>query len=184
MAKLIHLMDIFLKIVKKRTLFNVLFLPLWRSLRVLFNKIIWKSIFVIYILLLLNFVVIKFDGNINHLIDTIQTNYNRGPGINFVPFRTIETYISDMDYSVAFINILGNIIPFIPLGFLIPIVFPSQRNIIKTMTNCLLMICSIEILQLIFFLGSCDIDDVILNQISCVIGFILFIIYRNVFKEV
>lgn len=117
----------------------------------LFNKTIWKSIFVIYILLLLNFVVIKFDGNINHLIDTIRTNYTRGPGINVVPFRTIETYISDMDYSVAFINILGNIIPFIPLGFLIPIVFPSQSNIIKTMTNCLLMICSIEILQLIFF---------------------------------
>lgn len=52
------------------------FFYLYRPLRVLFNKTIWKSIFDIYKSLLLNFVVIKFDGNINHLIDTIQTNYN------------------------------------------------------------------------------------------------------------
>ncbi len=128
--------------------------------------------------------MIKFHGNINQLVDTIQTNYERGPGINLVPFRTIETYISDMSFGVAFINILGNIIPFIPLGFLIPMAFPSQRKIIKTMILCLFLICSIEILQLSFFLGSFDIDDIILNQISCIIGYILFIICKNVFKEV
>ena len=152
------------------------------------SKNIWKGLFIIYILLVLNFIVIKFNGNIQHLINTIQSNMERRAqgesGANLVPFRTIKAYINDISFGIAFINILGNIIPFIPMGFLIPTAFPSQRNIIKTMISCFLLILSIEILQLIFFLGSFDVDDVILNLLSCFIGFMLFIAYKNVFKIV
>ena len=151
-------------------------------------KNIWKVLFTIYILLVLNFIVIKFNGNIQHLINTIQMNMERRAqgesGANLVPFRTIKAYIDDISFGIAFINILGNIIPFIPMGFLIPAAFPSQRNIIKTMISCFLLILSIEILQLIFFLGSFDVDDIILNLLSCFIGFMLFIAYKNIFKIV
>lgn len=148
-------------------------------------KISWKGIFIIYVLMVLNFIVIKFNGNIYDVINTIRLNIERGgSGVNLVPFRTIGTYISDINFGIALINILGNIIPFVPMGFLIPMAFPSQRNIIKTMISCFLLICSIEILQLIFFLGSFDIDDIILNQLSCFIGFMLFIACRNAFKVV
>ncbi|MEK3977416.1 VanZ family protein [Psychrobacillus sp. FSL K6-2684] len=151
-------------------------------------KNIWKVLFTIYILLVLNFIVIKFNGNIQHLINTIQMNMERRSqgesGANLVPFRTIKAYIDDISFGIAFRNILGNIIPFIPMGFLIPAAFPSQRNIVKTLISCFLLILSIEILQLIFFLGSFDVDDVILNLISCFIGFMLFIAYKNIFKIV
>lgn len=152
------------------------------------NNKIWKILFSIYILLVLNFIVIKFNGDIRDVINTIQLNIWRrdqgGLNANLVPFRTIETYISDLSFSVAFMNILGNIIPFIPMGFLIPMAFPSHRNIIKTMISCFLLILSVEILQLILFLGSFDIDDVILNLLSCFIGFILFKAYKNIFRVV
>ncbi len=99
-----------------------------------------KVLFIIYILLVLNFIVIKFNGSISHLIHTIQSNMERRAqgesGANLVPFRTIKAYINNIGFGVAFINILGNIIPFIPMGFLIPAAFPSQRNIIKTMIFC------------------------------------------------
>lgn len=147
------------------------------------NNKVWKVIFSIYILLVLNFIVIKFNGNIQYVINTIQSNMirrNRGESfVNLVPFRTIGTYIGDLSFGIAFMNILGNIIPFIPMGFLIPMVFPSQRNIIKTMISCFLFILSIEIFQLVLFLGSFDIDDIILNLLSCFIGFILFIMYKG-----
>ena len=148
----------------------------------------WKILFSIYILLVLNFIVIKFNGDIQHVINTIQSNMWRrdqgGLNANLVPFRTIETYISDLSFGIAFRNILGNIIPFIPMGFLIPMAFSSQRNIIKTMISCFLLILSVETLQLILFLGSFDIDDIILNLISCFIGFILFKAYKNIFRVV
>lgn len=152
------------------------------------NNKVWKVTFSIYILLVLNFIVIKFNGDIQDVINTIQSNMirrNQGEsGTNLVPFRTIEAYISDLSFGIAFRNILGNIIPFIPMGFLIPMAFPSQRNIIKTMISCFLLVLSIEILQLILFLGSFDIDDIILNLLSCFIGFILFKAYKNIFRVV
>lgn len=147
-------------------------------------KTIWKSIFTIYILMLLIFIVFKFDGDIYSVINTIQTNKDRGVGVNLIPFSTIGAYISEINDSVSIINILGNIIPFIPMGFIVPMAFPSQRNVFKTIISSLLLILSIEILQFILFLGSFDIDDIILNLLSCFIGFMLFITYKNTFKVV
>ncbi|MEX3743620.1 VanZ family protein [Lysinibacillus xylanilyticus] len=147
-------------------------------------KTIWKSIFTIYILMLLIFVVFKFNGDVYSVIDTIRTNKDRGVGVNLIPFSTIGAYISDINDSVSIINILGNIIPFIPMGFIIPMAFPSQRNVFKTIISSLLLIFSIEILQIIFYVGSFDIDDIILNLLSCFIGFMLFITYKNTFKVV
>lgn len=147
-------------------------------------KTIWKSIFTIYILMLLIFVVFKFNGDVYSVIDTIRTNKDRGVGVNLIPFSTIGAYISDINDSVSIINILGNIIPFIPMGFIVPMAFPSQRNVFKTIISSLLLIFSIEILQIIFYVGSFDIDDIILNLLSCFIGFMLFITYKNTFKVV
>ncbi|WP_369075718.1 VanZ family protein [Lysinibacillus sphaericus] len=147
-------------------------------------KTIWKSFFTIYILMLLIFVVFKFNGDVYSVINTIRTNKDRGVGVNLIPFSTIGAYISDINDSVSIINILGNIIPFIPMGFIIPMAFPSQRNVFKTLISSLLLILSIEILQIILFLGSFDIDDIILNLLSCIIGFMLFITYKNIFKVV
>ena len=148
----------------------------------------WKIVFSIYILLVVNFIVIKFNGDLQHVMNTIQSNMERrsqGESFaNLVPFTTIETYISDLSFTVAFMNVFGNIIPFVPMGFLIPMAFPSQRNMIKTMISCFLLILSVEILQLILFLGSFDIDDIILNLLSCFIGFILFKAYKNIFRVV
>lgn len=134
--------------------------------------------------MLLIFVVIKFNGDISEIINTIQRNRDRGgSGINLVPFRTIGTYTNDISSSIPFMNIIGNIVPFIPMGFIIPMTFASQRNIIKVMFFCLLLIFSLETLQFLFFLGSFDIDDIILNQLSCTIGYLLFITYKNIFKQ-
>lgn len=146
-------------------------------------KNVWKGIFIIYLLMLLIFIVFKFDGSIQMVINTIEMNMYRrelgGLTANLIPFRTIEAYIGDINQGISFVNILGNIIPFIPMGFIIPMAFPSQRNIIKTMFYCLLIIISIEVLQLILFLGIFDIDDIIMNQLSCIIGFMLFITYKK-----
>ncbi|CAM3298811.1 VanZ like family protein [Filibacter tadaridae] len=151
-------------------------------------KNVWRTFFTIYILMILNFVIIKFDGNINRTITNIKLNIerrNQGEfGYNLIPFNTIKTYITELHFSIATLNILGNIIPFIPMGFLIPMAFPSQRNIYKTMLTCFIIIFIIETLQLIFFLGIFDIDDFILNLISCFIGFIIYTIYQIIFKVI
>jgi glycopeptide antibiotics resistance protein len=146
----------------------------------------WKAVFIVYILLLVNFIILKFTGDVDSVLTTIQNNRERSAhgeiAVNFIPFRTIRGYISDLAYGISFINLFGNIVPFIPMGFIVPMAFPSLRSGLKTMTACFLLICSIEILQGISFLGSFDVDDIILNFSSCYIGFMVFAAYKQVFK--
>lgn len=148
-------------------------------------KLFWKMVFYIYILLLINFVVFKFFGDINAVKNNIQSSYDNikmgGSNVNLVPFRTIVSYGSDLHINVFFINIIGNIIPFIPLGFLIPIVFQSNEQFIKTTIVCLGIIICIEVIQLITYLGNMDVDDVILNLIACMMGYSLYLISKKIF---
>ena len=151
------------------------------------RKSYWKIIFGIYIVLVINFVVVKFNGNINHTINTVQMNVMRraegGSNYNLIPFQTVRMYLTDLSFGVAFLNILGNIIPFIPMGFLIPMAFSSQRRMIKTMFTCFLLILSIECIQFFAYLGSFDVDDIILNMISCFLGFLFFSVYSRIYKK-
>ncbi|MFJ8215671.1 VanZ family protein [Bacillus cereus] len=147
----------------------------------------WKVSFWIYIALLINFVVFKFFGNVQDVINMAQDNYRNihelgGNRTNFIPFRTIKGYISNMSITSSFINIMGNIIPFIPLGFFIPTTFSFKKTFKKTMIICFIIIMLIETIQIFTYLGSMDIDDVILNQISCIIGYILYLIYIKIRK--
>ncbi|WP_394626993.1 VanZ family protein [Bacillus cereus] len=147
-----------------------------------------KVTFWVYIALLINFVVFKFFGNVQDVINMAYDNYTNvhelgGDRANLIPFKTINSYSSTMDIESSFINIIGNIIPFIPLGFLIPIVFPSKRKFIKSMIICLIIIITIEVIQYLTYLGSMDIDDVILNQFSCIMGYIIYLIYNTLKKR-
>ena len=47
---------------------------------------------------------------------------------NFIPFTTIVTYLlGDKGWIIAGINLVGNIIFLVPLGFLLPFVFPIPQ---------------------------------------------------------
>lgn len=104
----------------------------------------------------------------------------RPGGVNLVPFATIRAFfavkapsnISQGDWIlVRTINLLGNVVLFVPLGFLFP--FISKKNsLLKTLCTFAVSICVLEILQR--FTGrACDIDDFILN-ISGVLGGYVF----------
>lgn len=145
-----------------------------------------KILITIYILLLLCFVVIKFYGNIDELIDRINTiKLNRKEGfwnINLTTLSVLKRYLitakNDIIHgnliSYATLNILGNIVPFIPFGFLIPFNFKKIDNFFKFFLISSLFIVSIEFFQFITLLGYADIQDYILNIIGCSFGCIIY----------
>ena len=110
---------------------------------------------------------------------------------NFLPFNTVSEYI-DMAFTSpnihlrghAFINLLGNIIMFIPLGFLLPCLFGSTRKFSKHILICTSVIFIIEFIQLFSLLGSCDIDDLILNICGTSSGFAVFILIKHLTKRI
>ena len=97
--------------------------------------------------------------------------------LNLEPFHTIRLFLRVLDKqaysSAAAINLAGNVIMFIPLGFLLPRVFPKLRKFWRCMMATALIITAVELTQLFTLLGSCDIDDLILNVIGAAAGYIL-----------
>ena len=95
--------------------------------------------------------------------------------LNLEPFHTIRLFLRVLgrkDYlSAAVINLAGNVIMFIPLGFLLPRVFPALSQFWQTILVTALIITVVELTQLFTLLGSCDIDDLILNLIGAAIGY-------------
>lgn len=97
--------------------------------------------------------------------------------LNLVPFRTLRLFAGLLDSGVrshinmAVINLGGNVIMFIPLGFLLPRVFEKVNRFWKILLTTALVITAAEIIQLFTLVGTCDIDDLILNLIGSAIGY-------------
>ena len=97
--------------------------------------------------------------------------------LNLIPFRTLRLFAGLLDSGVrshitmAVINLGGNIIMFIPLGFLLPKVFPKLSSLPRVLLTTAIIITIVEIIQLFTLVGSCDIDDLILNVIGSAMGY-------------
>jgi glycopeptide antibiotics resistance protein len=101
---------------------------------------------------------------------------------NLIPFKTILYYLQGHNgFLIACINILGNIIALMPLGFLVPFLFQNM-NWNKIILLSLITGLSIELTQLVLHIGIFDIDDVILNGMGIMIGFWKFNIFSNFSK--
>jgi glycopeptide antibiotics resistance protein len=112
-------------------------------------------------------------------------------GINFKPFvNTIKefSYHSASGRSLltshTFENILGNILLFLPLGILLPLLSVNLNSFWKIFLVAFFFSSSIEVLQWfsrqVGIYRSVDIDDVILNVMGSVVGFlILKLIYKK-----
>lgn len=104
--------------------------------------------------------------------------------LNLIPFRTLRLFAELLDSNhpeyvrAAVINLGGNIIMFIPLGFLLPRVFTRIASLPHVLLTTAALITAVEIIQLFTLVGSCDIDDLILNVIGSAIGF-MFHTYSN-----
>lgn len=97
--------------------------------------------------------------------------------LNLTPFRTLRLFAGLLDsprpeyVRAAVINLGGNIIMFIPLGFLLPRVFPRCTSLLRVLLATAVIITVVEITQLFTLVGSCDIDDLLLNLLGSGLGF-------------
>ena len=89
--------------------------------------------------------------------------------VNFVPFQSIwEVYIQGFLHGYVnsyymLLNLLGNLSALTPFAFFLPYFFKTQRKWYVFLPTMLVTVSLIETLQLLFMVGSCDVDDLILN---------------------
>ena len=92
---------------------------------------------------------------------------------NFVPFASINELLNHFYYMVPLRNILGNIILFTPLGFILVLKFKRLNSMMSVVLVGLLSSTSIEFIQLLLPNRAFDIDDIILNTLGTMIGFLI-----------
>ncbi len=128
------------------------------------NKFLY-IILAIYSALILRLIVFKYPPGI-----TFST-----ANANLIPFKTILGYLSgEPTWWIAMRNLLGNIIILVPFGFLTAILYQKIKLISVLLIGVFVGII-LELLQVIFKSGILDIDDVILNSLGVIIGYLLFI---------
>lgn len=140
-----------------------------------------KSLYVLLVLYLLMLVTINLWG-------TGAASYNGTTNDfeaknNFIPFATILTYLMNMDhynFSTWFNNLLNNILAFIPLGFLIPMLFPQLTGKRKILLISFFTSLTIDSLQLTTDLGVFDVDDILLNMAGGLLGYSLYFYLKNI----
>jgi len=75
--------------------------------------------------------------------------------------------------------LVGNVIMFIPLGYLLPNIWKKLQKFYKTALVAIGIVSVAEILQYLTGLGSFDVDDFILNCFGITVGYIVWkIIHR------
>ena len=82
-----------------------------------------------------------------------------------------ESSVYRYQVAVAAMNILGNIVMFLPLGVFLPILWAKLQKVWKAISVGLVMILCIEICQLFTLRGRCDVDDVLLNMLGVILGY-------------
>ena len=97
---------------------------------------------------------------------------------NPVPFSSIGSMLQHLRedprwevLQVVVYNLGGNIGMFLPLGMLLPALFPKQRRFGRCMVTVAVIMTCVEFLQLVTLRGFCETDDVILNVLGAGLGY-------------
>jgi glycopeptide antibiotics resistance protein len=92
---------------------------------------------------------------------------------NLIPFKTIANYMlqrGSIGFDVFIYNLAGNVVAFMPLGFLLPLAFRDFRAR-KTYFVSFVLIIFAEVSQLVSRRGVFDVDDLLLNMLGSIIGY-------------
>lgn len=157
-----------------------------------FKPLIKKFSWVLLLVFLLVLTkVILFKGSPGYYKNYFRTTYHSytiAEGkrkANFKPFATIKLFYEsrrlNMEYKVN--NLLGNILLFIPLGFLLPLLVKRFRNFFLILFTGFLLSLFYECTQLITGIGVFDVDDMILNTSGTLVGIIIFYILKSLFSS-
>lgn len=133
-----------------------------------------KVLFVFYILFLLYFLIFsEWYGRIG-----VSENYR----YNLELFKEIKRFLmyrKELGTFAVFTNLFGNILIFVPYGFFISMASERTRFLKSFLYSFALSLC-VEIFQLITRVGSLDVDDILLNVLGGIFGYVSFRICNKI----
>lgn len=133
--------------------------------KLVFYKEFLNLVFVVYSLLLFQMLT--------------NTELNTTGGLNLIPFTEILRYkVGTQGFNL---NVIGNIVVFIPFGYFVS-GYVKATKISHILFVSLITSTTVETVQ--HFIGrSFDVDDILLNVVGAVCGFLLYIGFTAIKKH-
>lgn len=138
----------------------------------------WTIVFYIYIICLSYFLF--FSERYGRIGDNTCYKYNLklfNEIIRFIRYR------KTLGFEIFAVNIFGNILAFAPFGFIVPLINKKHIKACKIIVLSFLFSLTIETIQLIFKVGTFDVDDMLLNTLGGLLGYIVYKILRKKLGE-
>ena len=133
-------------------------------------RILGKILFVLYIIFVFYFLLISEIYG--------RTGEMQEYHYNLVLFREIKrfwNYRRQLGIFATATNLLGNVLIFLPFGFFMAMA-SKYRSFLSTLVYSFALSLTVEISQLFMKVGCFDVDDLLLNTIGGILGFITFLI--------
>ncbi len=137
------------------------------------KKVIQKIGLVLFFLYILTLIYFLFFAEGYGRVSEVEREYR----YNLIPFTEIRRfwiYREQLGFFAVFTNIFGNVMGFIPFGFILPVIAGRTRNFIFITAAGFSLSLFVEVVQLITRVGSFDVDDLILNTLGALLGYLLF----------
>lgn len=130
-------------------------------------------LFIIYLLALAYFLFFAEATGRTFSDRTYQYNL-----ILFHEIRRFITYRRQLGFAAVMLNLVGNVIAFVPFGVFLPLLVRRVRSLIKTSLLGFEFSLFVELVQLFSKVGSFDVDDILLNTFGVIVGYVLFCLMR------
>ncbi|MBY9078763.1 VanZ family protein [Paenibacillus sp. HN-1] len=148
------------------------------------------GLFALYMYALLKVILFKFGsinipflwGQLSKLMADPGRIMNRLQLANFTPFLSISRNIHNQS-SLDLINLVGNIVIFMPFGIFLAISGNRRISFMGVLIRAFGFSLFLECSQIIFSIGSFDVDDLILNTTGALLGYGVYRVYGKYIKS-
>ena len=110
-----------------------------------------------------------------------QYRYNLQP---FQEIRRFAVYWKNVGFLAAFLNLGGNVLGFMPFGFLMPVLSARMRRAVTVVLLGFSVSLAVETIQLVTRVGIFDVDDLMLNTLGAALGYLVFAVCNRVRRKI
>lgn len=142
-------------------------------------RLLGSFLFFCYLLALIYFLF--FAESYGRAMQNREYAYNLQP---FLEIRRFWRYREQLGVFAVFANLAGNVIGFIPFGMILPVIRPRTGTFFRILLLSLEFSLCVETIQLIFKVGSFDVDDLMLNTLGGVTGYLLFWVCNKIRRKI
>ena len=128
-----------------------------------FIHMIWVFIFLYYVYLVLETTGIGTIWEIG-----LYPGMKLQEEINLLPFR-----------DGISLSMILNVVMFMPLGFLLPLLWKEYQSLVRTAIIGFCFSCGIEFCQL-FNRRVSDVDDLLMNTLGAILGWLIWIVFSRI----